>query len=65
MKLQGSDLVRNYYQFGTSLEVHIANSGKSGTLCGVAMLSSNYASRKSEIDCPECLAQYRKELKFS
>lgn len=63
MKVQ--DLKQGFYQFGNkgnvwSNQTHIASGGRSGTLCGTPMLSSNWASIEEhpEIGCKECLAIY-------
>lgn len=65
--MQTSDLKTNYYIFGNkgnvwSNQCHIAHSGTfSGTtLCGVPMLSSNWAriEQVDHIGCEECKKLY-------
>ena len=65
-RINVSDLKTGYYVFGNKGNVwgntaHIAKSDFSGrTLCGVPMLSSNWARIEGvdTIGCPECLARY-------
>lgn len=67
--MQTSDLKTNYYIFGNkgnvwSNQCHIAHSGTfSGTtLCGVPMLSSNWAriEQVDHIGCDKCKEIYNK-----
>jgi hypothetical protein len=60
-----TELTTGFYQFGNkgnvwSNQTHIAKGGRSRTLCGVPMLSSNWADIEDhqEIGCPKCLAIY-------
>lgn len=69
-KIPVKDLPANYSQFGNkgavwSDETHIAKSGNnSGTMCGLPMLSSNWAriEKHSHIGCPACIAAYKAEV---
>ena len=64
------DLKNGYYIFGNkgnvwSNECHIGKSDFSGrTLCGVPMLSSNWAriEEVNTIGCPECNKRYKAEM---
>ena len=62
--LKASELVDGYYQFGNKgavwgNETHMAESGKSTTLC-TPMLSFNRAgiNKHPEIGCQKCLSKY-------
>jgi hypothetical protein len=66
-RINVSDLKTGYYVFGNKGNVwsntaHIAKSDFSGrTLCGVPMLSNNWAriEQVDTIGCSECLARYK------
>jgi hypothetical protein len=66
-RINVSDLKTGYYIFGNkgnvwNNECHISKSDFSGrTLCGVPMLSSNWAriEQVDTIGCSECLARYK------
>jgi len=68
-RINVSDLKTGYYVFGNKGNVwgntaHIAKSDFSGrTLCGVPMLSSNWARIEGvkTIGCPNCLARYNNQ----
>ena len=62
-----SELKKGFYQFGNKGNVwsdntHIASAidHTFGTLCGIPMLSSNWAQIEEhpEVKCPKCLAVY-------
>lgn len=60
-----SELKKGFYQFGNKGNVwsnttHIDSVGRSATLCGVPMLSRNWAEilEHPEIGCKECLTIY-------
>ena len=69
VKVNTADLKNGYYIFGNkgnvwNDEAHIAKSDFSGrTLCGVPMLSSNWAriEEVKTIGCPECLKRYNNQ----
>jgi hypothetical protein len=63
--MKTSELKSGYYMFGNkgsvwSNEAHIAQSGKYETMCGVPMLSSNWAAieKVENIGCKKCLEKY-------
>lgn len=65
-----SELKPQYSIFGNKGNVwnnacHIDKSGQHTTLCGLPMLSSNWAriEEVEEIGCKECIAIYEQELK--
>ena len=68
-----SDLQKNYHIFGNkgnvwANECHIAESGfSSTTLCGVPMLSNNWAriEEVKTIGCKECLKIYNEKVNNS
>ena len=68
-RINVSDLKTGYYVFGNKGNVwgntaHIAKSDFSGrTLCGVPMLSSNWAriEEVKSIGCPECNKLYKQQ----
>lgn len=67
-KIKVEDLKSGYYQFGNkgsvwSDKTHIAKGNDSTTMCGIPMLSSNWAriQEHPEVGCPDCLAIYAKE----
>jgi len=53
--------VRQIYEFTRRIgQQHWAESGSNSTLCGMPMLSTNYAAHikaKDKTPCPECLAE--------
>lgn len=65
--MQISDLLYGYSIFGNkgavwSKKCHIQRNGEPETLCGVPMLSNNWAriEEVKEIGCEDCIVQYRK-----
>ena len=69
-KVNVSDLKSEYHIFGNKGNVwsdtaHIYKSGFNGrTLCGVPMLSNNWAfiENVETIGCPECLKRYKVDV---
>lgn len=69
-QMQVTELKQNHYIFGNKGNVwgntcHIAEPGKSTTLCGTPMLSTNWAriEKVEHIGCPNCLKMYELENK--
>jgi len=67
MKIKVLDLKKDFYMFGNkgtdwSDSAHIARNGDSTTLCGVPMLSNNWAKieKLEHIGCEDCISKYNK-----
>ena len=65
--MKTTELKPNYHIFGNKGNVwsntaHIAENSNHTTMCGVPMLSNNWAkiTKMEDIGCPKCLEEYNK-----